>query len=795
MEKSPTPEDNFDQLSRERRAFREAVKGKDAPEGVIKLASEEIKANKEKLKSSGWSIEKEGGLKKAKERLKKGETAANESFGGGIDEPAAAEAMGERAGAFRKIAKLSQKLNKARDFEMEQFFKLKSDPLAKKANEKILKAARDEKQGLGTKFSDIQKENPKEFRAFELIRYAEDIYQEGHIVKTASVDKNFERISRNMLLGKPMFLHGPTGTGKTSQARSAAERFTGNAAEMVYCNPQMRESAVWGKTGIRPAKGGQAGAIETVDIFGPLAKAISEGRPIIFDEFTALPKEQMVFIKGIFNAKPGDTVNITGNGRMKITPGFQMIFTANLKSEKNPERQDLPPEIAREFEQNNIKINYPPKNESYEIMLARLMNPDGSIDASWTTLNETLPKLAEAMEEIQIAYTGTLRPETARITGSMDAGGKTPGLKKFVMTQGTIEAMFDDWKISQERDEKKSFAEHIDQRLKIGLTFEEYPLADRILAARILASKGFLRTLNHEELGLPNDVFNFDAAKKLRGNEKALAELVRESGDVKRISLKELADLDPFNVRRTSAMEKAAKMLGGKGNRENKGKSAGEAVVLARYEQETIELDIEKSLESFVAFYEKHNIDLPSDFGEKIRDIWARNNAEMQESAEKQGFDEILLIPEGLSLPELHEKMAEGYEKTYEGGNFEEGGSFAGVKEAENETRIVLLHKNRAQNLKDRPELEATLGKTGEFFAKHEEPLTLTDYLIYQRKYFEETNQHLDTVGWIWLPGSKSGGRFVAAHWHPGSRKLYVYANGAGHSNDTLGCRLSRCFK
>ena len=146
-----------------------------------------------------------------------------------------------------------------------------------------------------------------------------------------------------MLLGKPMFLHGPTGTGKTSQARSAAEHFTGNAAEMVYCNPQMRESAVWGKTGIRPVKGGQAGAIETVDIFGPLAKAVSEGRPIIFDEFTALPKEQMVFIKGIFNAKIGDIVNIVGNGRMKITPGFQMIFTANLKSEKNPERQDLPP--------------------------------------------------------------------------------------------------------------------------------------------------------------------------------------------------------------------------------------------------------------------------------------------------------------------------------------------------------------------------------------------------------------------------------------------------------------------
>ena len=38
------------------------------------------------------------------------------------------------------------------------------------------------------------------------------------------------------------------------------------------------------------------------------------------------------------NAKIGDSVNIVGNGRVKIERGFHMTFTANLKSEKNPER-------------------------------------------------------------------------------------------------------------------------------------------------------------------------------------------------------------------------------------------------------------------------------------------------------------------------------------------------------------------------------------------------------------------------------------------------------------------------
>jgi hypothetical protein len=228
---------------------------------------------------------------------------------------------------------------------------------------------------------------------------------------------------------------------------------------MVYCNPQTRESSVWGKTGLRPAKGeaGAHGAIETVDIYGPLAKAMSEGRAVIFDEFTALPKEQQVFIKGIFNAKPGDEVNVVGNGRTEIMPGFQMIFTANLKSEKNVERQELPPEIAREFEQNNLKINYLPRHEAFDVVLARLMQKDGSVNMSWLDINETIPNFLDAMIEIQTAYIGTLNLDTARLVGGMDASGKTPGLKKLVLTQGTVEAILEAWQIRSAEKEHLSF--------------------------------------------------------------------------------------------------------------------------------------------------------------------------------------------------------------------------------------------------------------------------------------------------------------------------------------------------
>ena len=241
-----------------------------------------------------------------------------------------------------------------------------------------------------------------------------------------------------------------------------------------------------------------------------------EGKVVIFDEFTALPQEQQVFIKGIFNAKPGDEVNIVGNGQIKMKAGFQMIFTANLKSEKNKERQELPPEIAREFEQNNIKINYLPEAESYEVMLARLMDKDGSVTVSWHDLSQTLPQFFSAMAEIQMAYTGALSVDVARVTGNLNISGGIPNLKKLVLTQGTVEAIFEAWQIQRQEDDHKSFTAFLDQRLKTALTFEEYPLTDRILTAQILASKGLLRTVTPAELNLPADVFDFDAAKKLR---------------------------------------------------------------------------------------------------------------------------------------------------------------------------------------------------------------------------------------------------------------------------------------
>jgi len=70
----------------------------------------------------------------------------------------------------------------------------------------------------------------------------------------------------------------------------------------------------------------------------------------------------------------------------------------------------------------------------------------------------------------------------------------------------------------------------------------------------------------------------------------------------------------------------------------------------------------------------------------------------------------------------------------------------------------------------------------------------LNEYLIFQRQYFEKTNQHLDEKGWTWLPKTFSASRVVGSSWSPGDAQLDVYADDPDDSNVNLGCRLSRSF-
>jgi len=206
---------------------------------------------------------------------------------------------------------------------------------------------------------------------------------------------------------------------------------------------------------------------------------------------------------------------------------------------------------------------------------------------------------------------------------------------------------------------------------------------------------------------------------------------------------------------------------------------------------EIITLSIEEKLKESCSLYKNTKLDIPPDFADSIREIWENNIDNIQKAIEENGFDDILLMPANLDLPDLHTKMTEGYETTDEEPNFKSAGSFASAKSQNvDKSRIVLVHK--VQNLNDNPELAKTLNIKGEDAIKSE-ILTLEDYLVFQRKYFEETNKHLDEIGFTWL-ATKAGARLVGAYWSPSKSRITVLTDDLDDLDGDLGARPSRSF-
>ncbi|MDO9231319.1 MAG: hypothetical protein Q7U36_02415 [bacterium] len=244
-----------------------------------------------------------------------------------------------------------------------------------------------------------------------------------------------------------------------------------------------------------------------------------------------------------------------------------------------------------------------------------------------------------------------------------------------------------------------------------------------------------------------------------------------------------------------------------------------------------IEIDLEKEIQWQKAFYKEHKLSFNE---QEVKQILRLHKFEIQKEMAMYGYDQILIIPENLPITEnLNQTLIESMPNTtatYQSNDFKTGGGFAGATTESRKTKIILTHSD--QNIYENPDAnffaKQTLGKNimqlsnlieDEIQEKirtnqpipinfetrinnqtkkiQAEGLSLNEYLIFQRQYFEKNNQqkHLDENGWTWLPKSCSASRVVVAHWYPDARRLDVSAYGLGHSDGNLGCRLSRSFE
>lgn len=453
---------------------------------------------------------------------------------------------------YLTLDEIENKAKSLRDLLLQRSKRLRemsNNPVKTELGKRILQVLNESCSEKQTELNNLENKNKEVSRIFDLLSYRKQLFSDGHIAEVPSVEEYLNRIEEAMIEGKPMFLHGPTGTGKTSLAVRSAEVLTGKKPEMVYCNPQSKASEFFGRIGIVIDE--ETKLQVTKIVYGHLSRAAEEGRVIIFDEFTALPQELTVLFKGVMSKKVGDTFTVPGDGEITIAPGFQMIFTSNLKSEKNKGRAELPPEIKNEFGQNNIEVNYQSKEESYDIMLSRLMNADGSIEMSEYDLKVTLKNFAEVVTKIQKAYTDKVEGDT----------GSKESLQYFVINQRNIENILSRWKTAKIKGEETDFVTFLDKQLAIVLTFKDYSEKDRRLASEILHSNGFLHTIKAEDLGLPSNTFTFSPDTS--------SQIVKKSKQIKRFGLREVASLDPFEVRgvKTKADQEVDNLLNGiKGN-------------------------------------------------------------------------------------------------------------------------------------------------------------------------------------------------------------------------------------
>ncbi|HEY4495817.1 MAG TPA: hypothetical protein VJC04_00460 [Candidatus Paceibacterota bacterium] len=121
-------------------------------------------------------------------------------------------------------------------------------------------------------------------------------------------------------------------------------------------------------------------------------------------------------------------------------------------------------------------------------------------------------------------------------------------------------------------------------------------------------------------------------------------------------------------------------------------------------------LDLENTLERYLALYKDRKVKIIKDFATRIRELWEKHRRKIEQIALRLHYNAIAVIPGNLNLPEFHEQMTQGYEITWESDKFKDGGSWSGIKSFQVEKdRIVLFHN--CLNLGDHLFTKQLLGK------------------------------------------------------------------------------------
>ncbi len=604
---------------------------------------------------------------------------------------------------------------------------------------------------------------------------------------------------------EPILFEGGTGIGKSR----TVERVCAELGYEVYklpCSSSTTEREMMGRYISNPNKKTDMDP-EVIFSLGVIAKALVDEpnkiKVIYLDELNTIDPQVGTRLHAILDVikngfTTGEVELVEDAGEiLKFDPKrVKVIATINPANSENLHAQKLSSALLRRFTQKKMPDALP--DEEFRLFSVDMFQKDEVL--------KFLPGIADNAELVK-AYAEFHKGIQGLVKNKTIAEGlsQKPAYEDIDYLKRVIKKVGHFWEDGLFKGDLPTIFQEAVKYIYTGMLINE---DDKKAVQNLINTLDFKPSDDTNRQGL-----EARAAKKAKEEKERLEREKKEAEEKARLGsegAKEKAEADKV-IAKTDEEVRALKASLRKAKKEVLGESF-EPVITAKYKYkdekgketvENIEIDFEKKLVQTLKFYKEHGIAMPADFAEQMKDVWEENRDEMQKQIEEFGFDEVLIIPANLKLTDAFDKeLTKNYKK--KDGSVGEPTYWGEKKEdivsdsRSSKDRIILVHKNKARDLKEAtgilPILRETLGKKGGEF-KPEEGMTIEEYFVFQRAYFEETGEHLDGgEGITWLPGSRVGSRVVHADFNPDFGRVSVLAGGPDFSFPHIGCRPSRCF-
>ena len=203
----------------------------------------------------------------------------------------------------------------------------------------------------------------------------------------------------------------------------------------------------------------QAFGTEVDTIQKEIYRGVLEGRPVVIDEVNAIPSAVLISMNDILQRRPGQNCFIPGVGSVQIQPGFSIIMTGNLTSNRityegtndlNPaflsrldafEHDYLPQSCEDRGYQEQLN---PQQNELFRVMLTHMVDTKGHLQ---------LPEMEKSLSQIfslaQLARTTqdifSEKWVESHVNTNASGDEVEPRLEKAVLSMRNIISVLQEW--------------------------------------------------------------------------------------------------------------------------------------------------------------------------------------------------------------------------------------------------------------------------------------------------------------------------------------------------------------